>query len=198
MFLMMEAKTTYFEKPGKENTDTVMALVRDRASQLGTKSVLVASTTGYTAVKAIEVLIGLRIIIVTLATGAHRPDDQPFKIENRKIVESAGGTIFTATQPFSALDRALHEEINPIPTHYVAGDIVSTTYRLFCQGMKVATEIAAMAADAGLVRTDEEVISVAGTSRGGGGADTAIVVQPSNVRRFFRLQVKELICKPNY
>ena len=59
--------------------------------------------------------------------------------------------------------------------------------------MKVACEITIMAADAGLVRTDEEVIAIAGTHSG---ADTAIVVQPSNANRFFNLRVKEIICKP--
>jgi len=57
----------------------------------------------------------------------------------------------------------------------------------------VACSITMMAADAGLVRTDEDVISIAGTRYG---ADTAIVVQPSNSHRFYNLKVKEIICKP--
>jgi hypothetical protein len=67
------------------------------------------------------------------------------------------------------------------------------TLRMFGQGMKVACEIAAMAADAGLVRVDEEVVSIGGTGRG---ADTAIVLQPSYVHRFFQTKVREIICKP--
>jgi len=59
--------------------------------------------------------------------------------------------------------------------------------------MKVACEIALMAADAGLVRTDEDVISIAGTGRG---ADTAVVLRPVNTRNFFDLKVKEILCKP--
>ena len=50
----METKTVYFEKPGKENTDAVLALVNKRAKELGIKTVLVASTTGFAAVKAVE------------------------------------------------------------------------------------------------------------------------------------------------
>jgi len=73
------------------------------------------------------------------------------------------------------------------------GDVVAMTLRMFGQGMKVACEIAAMAADAGLVRTDEEVISIGGTGRG---ADTALVLQPDYVHHFFNLRVKEIICKP--
>jgi len=50
-----------------------------------------------------------------------------------------------------------------------------------------------MAADAGLVRVDEEIVSIGGTGRG---ADTAVVLQPSYVHRFFNIKVKEIICKP--
>jgi len=59
--------------------------------------------------------------------------------------------------------------------------------------MKVACEIALMAADSGLVRTDEEVISIGGKSRG---ADTAIVLKPVNTDRIFDLRVKQILCKP--
>jgi hypothetical protein len=53
-----------------------------------------------------------------------------------------------------------------------------------------------MAADGGLVRTDEEIIAIASTGRGGGGADTAVVLKPVNAHRFFDLKVKEILCKP--
>jgi hypothetical protein len=50
-----------------------------------------------------------------------------------------------------------------------------------------------MAADAGLIRTDEDAICIGGT---GGGADTAVVLQPSNTHTFFETRIKEIICKP--
>jgi len=50
-----------------------------------------------------------------------------------------------------------------------------------------------MAADAGLARTDEEVIAIGGTDHG---ADTAIVVTPVNTHHFFNLRVREILCKP--
>jgi hypothetical protein len=58
----------------------------------------------------------------------------------------------------------------------------------------VAVEIALMAADAGLVRTDQDVIAVAGTAEG---CDTALLVQPTNSYRFFDLKIREVICKPS-
>jgi hypothetical protein len=193
----METKTVYFEKSGKENTDTVLALVNRRATELGIKTVLVASTTGFAAVKAVEALKGLRVVIITHCAGFGEPNTQEFTEENRAIVESKGVIIHTATHIFGGTNRAFHQGTIPNPPpHYVPGDLMAATLRLFGQGMKVACEISAMAADAGLVRTDEEVIAIAGNAAGGRGSDTAIVVQPANAHHIFDLKVKEIICKP--
>ena len=193
----METKTVYFETPGKEHTDTVLALVNVRATELGIKTVLVASTTGFAAVKALEALKGLRVVIITHCAGASESNTQEFTEANRKIVESNGGIIHTATQIFSGINQAFRQGTIPNPpSHYVPGDLMAATLRLFGHGMKAACEISAMAADAGLVRTDEEVIAIAGTSAGGRGSDTAIVVQPANAHHIFELKVKEIICKP--
>jgi len=75
---------------------------------------------------------------------------------------------------------------------------VANTLRIFGQGMKVACEIAGMATDAGLVRTDESVIAIAGTGGAGRGADTAVVVQPANVHNFFEMRIREILCKPHF
>ena len=66
--------------------------------------------------------------------------------------------------------------------------------RTFCQGGKVAAEIALMAADAGLVCTADPVIAIAGT---GCGADTAVVLKPANAQTFFDLKFLEIICMPS-
>ena len=73
-----------------------------------------------------------------------------------------GGIILTTTHAFGGIHRALSTTMPPPPSTAI-GDIVAMTLRMFGQGMKVACEIAAMAADAGLVRTDEEIISIGGT-----------------------------------
>jgi len=197
----MESKTVYFENTGKENTEATLRIAKQRAEELGIKTILVASTTGYAAVKAIEILEGFRVIVVTHSTGFKEPDVQEFTEENKKIVESKGGIILTTTHAFGGLNRAMRQSSIPeAPATYVIGDIVATTLRIICQGMKVTCEIAAMAADAGLVRTDEDVIAVAGTGTGnaGRGADTAVVLQPAHTHLFFQLAVREILCKPLY
>jgi hypothetical protein len=190
----MELKTTYFEKPGgAENTDKTLALAKARAKELGIKTVVVASTVGGTAVKAVNILKGYKVIVVTHVAGFREDNTQEFTEENRKIVESKGGIILTAAHAFGGIHRALGATgAPPLPTSAI-GDVVAMTLRMFGQGMKVACEIAAMAADAGLVRTDEEIIAIGGTGRG---ADTALVLQPEYTHRFFNLRVKEIICKP--
>jgi len=72
-------------------------------------------------------------------------------------------------------------------------EIVAQTLYRFCQGMKVCVEIVLMAADAGLIPMNKEVLSIAGT---GEGADTALIVKPTYARRFTDLQIKEIITKP--
>jgi hypothetical protein len=190
----MESTITYFDKPGgEENTDRTLALARRRAEELGIKTVVVASTVGGTAVKAMDVLKGYRVVIVTHTDGFHEPNTQEFTAENRKAVEARGGTILTTTHAFGGIQRALAPPGQRPSPGLAMGDVIAQTLRTFGQGMKVACEIAAMAADAGLVRVDEEAISIGGTGRG---ADTAVVLQPAYVHHYFQLKVKEIICKP--
>ncbi|UCG11345.1 MAG: hypothetical protein JSU72_12425 [Deltaproteobacteria bacterium] len=65
--------------------------------------------------------------------------------------------------------------------------------RMFGQGVKVGVEMALMCADAGLVRSDEVVFTMAGTGKG---ADTAMVVKPSNFHTCLGLRVRVIIAKP--
>ena len=56
----MDGKIVYFEKTGPENTQAVLRIVKQRAEELGIKTILVPSTTGSLAVEAVEVLKGLK------------------------------------------------------------------------------------------------------------------------------------------
>ena len=57
----MEVKTVYFEKAGMENTETTLKIARKRAEELGIKTIVIASTVGDTAVKAMECLRDARL-----------------------------------------------------------------------------------------------------------------------------------------
>ncbi|MFC2036325.1 pyruvate kinase alpha/beta domain-containing protein [Chloroflexota bacterium] len=187
----MEGKIIYFDKPGTENTEEVLHIAKARAEELGIKSIVVATTIGSTAVKAAELFEGMKVVVVTHVTGMMEANVQEFTEENRQKVENNGGLILTTTHAFSGLSGAMRKKFKM----YLIGDIVASTLRLLGQGMKVVCEIAVMAADAGLVRTDEDIIAIAGTGRG---ADTAVVLTPVNSNDFFDLKVKEILCKPHF
>ncbi len=185
----MEVATVYFDTPGKENTARVFEIAGKRAEELGIKKIVIASTAGGTVPEALNVLAGFKLIFVTHSTGFREPNLQEFPEEMRKLVESRGGAVLTATHAFAGVSRALKNKTSTVSI----GDILAMTLRIFGQGMKVVCEITVMAADAGLVRTDEEIIAIAGSSRG---ADTAVVLGPVNSGNFFDLRVKEILCKP--
>jgi hypothetical protein len=131
------------------------------------------------------------VIAVSHSAGFDEPDSQLFTEKNQQIVESQGGIVLTTTHAFAGISRAMRIRFKT----YVTGDVIASSLRIFGPGMKVACEIAMMAADSGLVRTDENVIAIAGTHRG---ADTAIVLKPVNTHNFFDLKVREILCKPHF
>jgi hypothetical protein len=189
----MDQKTVYFEKPGGEdNTKKTLALAKVRADELGIKTIIVATTEGRTGLKAVGVFQGYKVIVVTHAGGYAGPNSQELTAENRKAIEAGNGIILTTTHALGGIQRALAPTMPP-PISLAVGDVTAMALRMFGQGMKVVCEIAAMAADAGLVKVDEEAISIGGSGRG---ADTAVVLTPSYVHRFFNLKVHEIICKP--
>jgi hypothetical protein len=165
-----------------------LKLAKKRAEELGIQNIIVASTTGETGVKA-EIFKGYNLIVVSHVTGFRKPNFQEFLPKNRNIIETNGAKILTTTHSFGTLGRAVFKKFGTIQVD----EIVANILRLFGQGVKVACEIACMAADAGLIRTDEEAIVIGGS---GGGADTAVVLKPSNTHAFFDLRIKEITCKP--
>lgn len=185
----VSAKVEYFKEPGEVNTDRVLDLVSKRADDLGIDTVVVASTRGDTGVKATERLKGKNIIIVTHSAGFSDKVIQPLTEENRKAIEKNGGKILTCQHAFGGIGRAVRKKFGT----YMTEEVVAYSLRIFGEGMKVVCEIVLMAMDAGLITGEKDVIAVAGSSRG---ADTACLIRPANVNRFFDLKVKEIICKP--
>ncbi|OGO31334.1 MAG: hypothetical protein A2Z29_05425 [Chloroflexi bacterium RBG_16_56_11] len=102
----MESKTTYFEKPGgEENTAMTLALAKQRAEELGIKTIVVASTVGGTAVKAVNAFKGCKVVIVSHVAGFREPNTQELTEENRKLVEKKGGIVLTTTHAFGGIHR---------------------------------------------------------------------------------------------
>lgn len=184
-------ETFYFAHPGFENTDSTLDFAHRRSLDLDIKSVIVATTVGQTGVKAAELFKGYTLIVVTHSTGFTKLNVQELSEENRQAILASGGKILTCQHAFGGVGRAVRKKLGT----YELEEIVAYTLRIFGEGTKVACEMVLMAADAGFIRTDEEVIAIAGTGRG---ADTALVIQPANAQTFFDLRVKEVICKPRF
>jgi hypothetical protein len=183
------ASTAYFHRPGKENTDETLKLALNRAQELGIKTIVVATTGGDTGVKAVKLFKGYKVVVITHCYGTNQPDDQQLEPEKRTIIEAEGGILLTTTHAFAGVSRAVRRKFNT----YQTSEIMANTLKIFGEGVKVVCEIALMAADSGLVKTQEEIIAIAGTGRG---ADTAVVIKPAHAQDFFDLKVKEIICKP--
>jgi len=185
----VERKTIYFESPGRHNTVTVLRLVKKHAAAEGIRNIVVASTTGETGAKAAQVFKGLDVVVVTHHAGFREPGAHELRADYRQQILDGGAKIATSTHALSGVERAVRkrfETIGPL-------ELMANTLRVFGEGTKVCVEIVVMAADAGLVPVDRDVIAVAGTGRG---ADTALVVRPVNTSRFFDLEIREVIAKP--
>ena len=185
----IESKVTYFEQLGRHNTNQTLKLAKARADQLGIKNIVVASYTGDTGVKTSKVFSGVNCVIVAGVVGFREPNQHRMSSDNLRKINENGGVVFHATHAFGTLGRAVHRRFEAIQID----EIIAHVLRLFGAGVKVACEIACMAVDAGLIRTDEDAICIGGT---GGGADTAVVLRPSNTHTFFETRIKEIICKP--
>ena len=182
-------ETVYFDKPGDMNTGETLRLAKLRADQLGIRNIVVASYTGSTGAQASEVFQGYNLVVSAGMMGFQEPNQARLSPENRKKMEDNGAKVFYHLHAFGGLGRAVKNKFGAIQVD----EIIAHTLRLLSQGVKVGCEIACMAADAGLIRTEEECVAIGGS---GGGADSAVVLLPANTHRFFDMRIREIVCKP--
>ena len=183
---------TYFDRPGPENTAAVVQAVQARCKELGIRQVVVASDSGATALKVWEALQGTGVTLVSVPEHAgYAGGDAPsVSADQRKEQEAKGIKVLICAHALSGVERSITNKFGGVSRV----EIIAHTLRRFGgEGIKVAVEVAVMAADAGLVPTDQEIIAVGGT---GGGADSAIVLKAAHMNNFFDLEIREIIAKP--
>lgn len=180
----------YFEKAGIENTDVTLKVAFNHAANKGIKDIIVASTTGFTARKILQIpgREAFNIVVVTHNTGFKEEGAQSFPADLKQTLIEKGIKVHTGTMVLRSLGTAIRD----ITGGYSEQEIVANTLRMFSQGVKVCVEIAAMAADGGLIPFID-VVAIAGTGRG---ADTACTIQANSSNRFFKIRIKEFIAKP--
>lgn len=141
-------------------------MARQCAQQNGIKTLVMASTRGYTAGKALEMCPGLNLVAVGIGR-----DRFPQKEIER--FQQVGSVIF---------GREIESEYPPD---------MQTAFRRFGQGTKVAVQVAVLAVQAGLVDEGETVIGIGGSSQG---ADMALVIKAS--WGYPDVHISEILCKP--
>jgi len=184
-----EKKTIYFKETGPQNTNILLKSVKKYVEKEGIKDIVIASTTGETGVKASKIFKGYNLIIVTHCFGFPEPGKTELQEEHRKQILANGARIFTGVHALSSVERAIRKDFGTIQPL----ELIANVLRLMGEGTKVCVEITLMAADAGLIPCDKDIVSIAGTGRG---ADTALRIRPANAARFFDLKIREVIAKP--
>jgi len=193
-----ERKATYFKYCGEVNTDTVLQAVRSRCEEAKIRRVVIASETGRSAMRAIDIFRGANIEMIVAthypAVTSGPKGGIPIGIKREeyaqrlKRLKDAGAKIIQGTVPFAPPSRSINWNY-PTPE-----GVIDKTLEIFGAGTKVAVEAAIMATDFGEVDEGEEVICCGGTFKG---LDTALLVKAAYSMNFFKeFEVKEIVAKP--
>lgn len=190
MCQFVKKETIYFITPGKLNTDHTLRIAKENAVECGIQIVLVASTFGHTIEKAIKLFSELDVRLIVVGGRRNQfPDNL-----HTKLLNDGHWVIFNSDHSFQY------------------PDIVWEILRRFSEGMKVCVQMSLIASDLGVLNEGETVLAVAGTGRedfpSGGGADTAVIIESTNSKKFFKLdlpqsetkiigrKIKEILCRP--
>ncbi len=180
----MKREITYYEAINENHTLETFALVEQRIKETGIEKIVLASTTGRTALAAMEYFQGKGVKLVVIPHQfAFSSKDNLFPDETVQTLRENGhevhfGTMLFHTEKFYG---------SSVP------NVIANFLRCFSEGVKVCYEITLMAADGGLVKNGESIIAIAGT---GANSDTALVMQAATTSHFENLRVNEVICKP--
>ncbi|MGA2573607.1 MAG: hypothetical protein ABSF36_05295 [Candidatus Methanomethylicaceae archaeon] len=196
---MIMLPCTYFDEPGPANTERVIEAVSERLKSAGSpcEAIVVASTSGLTALKFARAIKGIKIICVSeppsyAEVSGKWPTLQERYIEGLKSFHVE--IVNTAPYVFHSY---VGGEDSPVPTPEKA--LREFMITVLGNGFKVAVESVLMATSVGAVAPYKTVIGVGGLSRG---ADTAIVARSTFPNRVLSpdleksFSVKEIIAMP--
>jgi hypothetical protein len=185
----VEKRTLYFTGAGEQNTETLLKAVNEYVKKEDIKDIVVASSSGKTGARTARILNGYNVVVVCHSFGFKEPGKSELQEEYRKDILARGAKIFVGVHALSSAERAVRKDFGTIQTL----ELMANVLRRMGEGTKVCVEITLMAADAGLIPCDRDIVAIAGT---GQGADTALRIRPANAPRFFDLKIKEIIAKP--
>lgn len=191
----MKETITYFEKPGKENTDELLDIVKGKLLNSNIKYVAIASVSGETAFKLFDILdeVGLTdkitIVNTTHHAGFKEKNQLELSSEMREKLEKRGITTFSGSHALSGVGRGISNKFGGV----TPVEIMAETFRMFSQGIKVCAEISIMLADAGLIPVGEEILAIGGRAFG---SDSAAIITPANMTNVFDMRIHEILAMP--
>jgi hypothetical protein len=187
----IESKIFYFDEKGPVNTDKSLEIALECCKEKNIKKIVIASSTGDTALKLHEKAgNSVKIIAVTYgAASRFRSEVEEFN-KNRQSLMDKGIGIVQGLHALSGVERSFEGKYK---SGFIPLNLVSDTLRMFSQGVKVCVEISVMALEHGFITSDEEVVAVGGSGKG---ADTAMVLKPGSAASLFDTKIKAILCMP--
>lgn len=187
--MQREERITFFETPGPACTGAALDLAREVWEREDLARVVVASTSGETGIRAMDVLGSQGLVVVGHHYGFKEAGASEMDPEKKEALEKGGARVLFASHIFSGIGRSVTGRFNGItPT-----ELMSQTLKILGEGFKVCLEMAVMTADAGLVPVDRESLFIGGSGRG---ADTVVILRPTHANRWFDLGVPRIVCMP--
>lgn len=187
----VEKKIFYFTKKGPVNTDRTLDIALACCKELKMNKIVVASSTGDTALKChSKAKPSMEIIAVTYGAGSRYAEEvEQFNKNYPELVEKEIRVV-RGLHALSGVERSFE---NKYKNGFIPLNIMADTLRMFSQGMKVCVEIAVMAAEHGYITPDEDVVVVGGS---GHGADTSVIMKPGYAASIFDTKIKAVLCMP--
>jgi hypothetical protein len=187
----IENKVFYFDKKGSVNTNKTLDIALVCCKEHDIKKIVIASSTGETAIKLYEKAgNSVEIISVTYSAGSRFREEVEGFEKNRDSLIAKDIRIVRGLHALSGVERGFEGKYK---SGFIPLNLVSDTLRMFSQGVKVCVEISIMAAEHGFIAPDEDIVAVGGSGKG---ADTAVVIRPAFAASFFETKIKALLCMP--
>jgi hypothetical protein len=185
----VEKSTVYFKEAGPRNTGAILKTVKKYIETEKSKTSS-SHQRRVTSAKAAKLFKGCNVTVVAHSHVFKETGKDELDEELKKEILKTGAKIFVGTHALSSAERAVRKDLGTIQTL----ELMANVLRRMGEGTKVCVEITLMAADAGSIPADKDIIAIGGTGRG---ADTALRICPANTARFFDLRIREIIAKPS-
>jgi len=187
-----ERPVYYFKKRGPANTDKTLEIALSFCKEQNIRKIVVASSTGETALRCHEKAASMQIEMVAVTYGAgtkYREEVEAFNRNHQTLLKNSIRVV-RGLHALSGVERSFE---NKYKSGFTPLNVVADTLRMFSQGMKVCVEISIMAAEAGYITPEEDVVAVGGS---GTGADTAVLIRSGYAASLFDTKIKAVLCMP--